>query len=74
MYVRTGGSKGTDDGRVDNEKQGGTREIFACVVQLHISLGTRRLAFSSQSGQVRISNLFWLFMSIVCVDMKFIVQ
>ena len=49
-------------------------EIIACVVQLHISLGTRRLAFSSQSGQVRISNLFWLFMSIVCVDMKFIVQ
>ena len=40
----------------------------------HPSLGTRRLAFSSQSGQVRISNLFWLFMSIVCVDMKFIVQ
>ena len=38
------------------------------------SLGTRRLGFSSQSGQVRISNLFWLFMSIVCVDMKFIVQ
>ena len=35
MYVRKGGSKGTDEGRVDNEKQGGTREIIACVVQLH---------------------------------------